>query len=62
MHFGTFPVLTGTPDELRRLTAGTGVTIEDMSPGDTLTIPTTGEMAGQGSEAAWPAMPVLQSK
>ncbi len=32
-HWGTFPVLTGTPEELRKLALG--VTVEDMAPGDT---------------------------
>ena len=37
MHFGTFPVLTGTPDELKRLTKDiSGLEIHDMKPGDTL--------------------------
>jgi L-ascorbate metabolism protein UlaG (beta-lactamase superfamily) len=37
MHFGTFPVLVGTPDELRRLTKDiSGLEIHDMKPGDTL--------------------------
>ena len=34
-HWGTFPILAGTPDELRRLT---GVEIVDMAPGDTVTV------------------------
>ncbi len=33
MHFGTFPVLTGTPDELRKLSGG-GVEIVDLEPGE----------------------------
>ena len=38
MHYGTFPVLTGTPDELRKLTADiSGLRIIDMAPGQTLT-------------------------
>ncbi len=37
MHFGTFPVLVGTPDELKRLTKDiSGLEIHDMKPGDTL--------------------------
>jgi L-ascorbate metabolism protein UlaG (beta-lactamase superfamily) len=37
MHFGTFPVLVGTPEELRRLTKDiSGLEIHDMKPGDTL--------------------------
>ncbi len=39
MHFGTFPVLSGTPDELARLTADIdGLQILAMKPGDTLTL------------------------
>jgi len=38
MHFGTFPVLTGTPEALRsRLADLEGVMIYDLKPGDTLT-------------------------
>ena len=33
MHFGTFPVLTGTPAQLEEL-AGPGVTVLDVEPGD----------------------------
>ncbi|MGH7725664.1 MAG: metal-dependent hydrolase [Candidatus Eiseniibacteriota bacterium] len=37
MHYGTFPPLTGTPDELRRhLTAGTKTEIVALEPGQTL--------------------------
>ena len=35
-HFGTFPVLTGSPDELRELAPN--VTVEDVQPGGTITI------------------------
>jgi L-ascorbate metabolism protein UlaG (beta-lactamase superfamily) len=34
-HYGTFPALTGTPDELRKLT---DVEVVDMAPGDTITV------------------------
>jgi L-ascorbate metabolism protein UlaG (beta-lactamase superfamily) len=34
MHFGTFPALTGTPDELRKLAVGTE--IWDLEPGKTV--------------------------
>ncbi len=34
MHFGTFPVLTGTPAELQRLSEG--VEVREMKPGNTL--------------------------
>jgi len=33
-HYGTFPVLTGTPDELQR--EAPGATILDLAPGDTV--------------------------
>jgi L-ascorbate metabolism protein UlaG (beta-lactamase superfamily) len=37
MHFGTFPVLVGTPDGLKRLTKDiSGLEIHDMKLGDTL--------------------------
>jgi L-ascorbate metabolism protein UlaG (beta-lactamase superfamily) len=36
-HFGTFPVLAGTPDELERL-APSGVTIERLEPGGAVTV------------------------
>jgi L-ascorbate metabolism protein UlaG (beta-lactamase superfamily) len=37
-HFGTFPVLTGTPDGLREATADiAGLTIHTLQPGETLT-------------------------
>jgi L-ascorbate metabolism protein UlaG (beta-lactamase superfamily) len=35
MHFGTFPVLTGTPAELRKLVSG--VEVVEMKPGETVT-------------------------
>jgi L-ascorbate metabolism protein UlaG (beta-lactamase superfamily) len=35
MHFGTFPVLTGTPAELREL-VGSGVEVVDTEPGQAL--------------------------
>lgn len=35
MHFGTFPLLTGTPDELRKLVADMGVEVIQMKPGET---------------------------
>ena len=38
MHYGTFPVLTGTPDRLRELTADVaGLQIIALQPGQTLT-------------------------
>lgn len=37
MHFGTFPVLTGSPERLRELTKDTsGVEIHTLKPGETL--------------------------
>jgi len=35
MHWGTFPLLTGTPTELRRLVEPTGVQVLELSPGET---------------------------
>jgi L-ascorbate metabolism protein UlaG (beta-lactamase superfamily) len=35
-HYGTFPVLTGTPDELRKLAPD--VQVEQLEPGDSLTL------------------------
>jgi L-ascorbate metabolism protein UlaG (beta-lactamase superfamily) len=34
MHFGTFPALTGTPDKLAELVAGTGTEIWPLRPGE----------------------------
>jgi hypothetical protein len=34
MHFGTFPVLTGTPAELKKLV--TAVEVVEMKPGETI--------------------------
>lgn len=36
IHYGTFPVLTGTPVELRRHLSGKAVEIIEMKPGETL--------------------------
>ena len=37
MHYGTFPVLTGTPDELRELTRDVeGLTVHSPSPGESI--------------------------
>jgi L-ascorbate metabolism protein UlaG (beta-lactamase superfamily) len=37
MHFGTFPVLTGTPEALREMTGDiAGLTVYDLKPGETL--------------------------
>ena len=35
MHWGTFPILTGTPDALRASLARTGVEILELKPGET---------------------------
>jgi L-ascorbate metabolism protein UlaG (beta-lactamase superfamily) len=35
-HYGTWPILTGTPEELRELASG--VQIEEMEPGGSLTV------------------------
>ncbi|MBI1926408.1 metal-dependent hydrolase [Candidatus Poribacteria bacterium] len=36
MHYGTFPVLTGTPEALRQLTKEQSVEIVELKPGETL--------------------------
>jgi L-ascorbate metabolism protein UlaG (beta-lactamase superfamily) len=36
MHFGTFPVLTGTVADLRRRVAEMGIEVCDLQPGATL--------------------------
>jgi len=36
MHFGTFPLLKGRPDELRRMAEGMGVEVVEMKPGVTV--------------------------
>lgn len=36
MHYGTFPLLTGTPDALRELTKDQAVEIVELQPGETL--------------------------
>jgi L-ascorbate metabolism protein UlaG (beta-lactamase superfamily) len=35
MHWGTFPVLTGTPAELKRLVEPTGIQVLELKPGET---------------------------
>lgn len=37
MHFGTFPLLTGTPAKLREATAKMDVRLHELEPGQTLT-------------------------
>jgi L-ascorbate metabolism protein UlaG (beta-lactamase superfamily) len=36
-HWGTFPILTGTPEALEKL-APSGVTVEKLQPGETVTV------------------------
>jgi L-ascorbate metabolism protein UlaG (beta-lactamase superfamily) len=35
MHWGTFPILHGTPAEFRRHLAGSGINVIEMKPGET---------------------------
>jgi L-ascorbate metabolism protein UlaG (beta-lactamase superfamily) len=35
MHYGTFPLLTGTPDQLEQHLAGTGIDVLKLKPGET---------------------------
>ena len=35
MHFGTFPVLTGTPSHLRKLVEQKGIEVLELQPGET---------------------------
>jgi L-ascorbate metabolism protein UlaG (beta-lactamase superfamily) len=35
MHWGTFPILTGKPDELKRLVEPKGIQVLELKPGDT---------------------------
>ena len=35
MHYGTFPMLTGTPDELKKLVEPRGVDVLVLKPGET---------------------------
>jgi L-ascorbate metabolism protein UlaG (beta-lactamase superfamily) len=36
IHYGTFPALTGTPEELSRLLDGSGIAVKAISPGESL--------------------------
>lgn len=36
MHWGTFPLLAGRPQQLRELLAGDGILVADLKPGETL--------------------------
>jgi L-ascorbate metabolism protein UlaG (beta-lactamase superfamily) len=38
MHWGTFPVLRGTPAELQRHLAQTGIEVVDVQPGREITL------------------------
>jgi hypothetical protein len=35
MHYGTFPVLTGTPDRLKALVEPQGIDVLVLKPGET---------------------------
>jgi L-ascorbate metabolism protein UlaG (beta-lactamase superfamily) len=37
MHYGTFPILVGRPEQLRELVAPLGVEVIEMAPGETVT-------------------------
>jgi L-ascorbate metabolism protein UlaG (beta-lactamase superfamily) len=37
MHYGTFPLLTGTPDALKRLVEPHGIDVLVLKPGETAT-------------------------
>jgi hypothetical protein len=36
VHYGTFPALTGTPDELKVHLAGTGIEVVAPKPGESV--------------------------
>ncbi len=36
MHYGTFPLLTGTPEALRQLIKEQAVEVVELKPGETL--------------------------
>jgi L-ascorbate metabolism protein UlaG (beta-lactamase superfamily) len=36
VHYGTFPVLTGTPDQLRGFLEGSGIEVRAINPGESL--------------------------
>jgi L-ascorbate metabolism protein UlaG (beta-lactamase superfamily) len=38
MHYGTFPVLTGRPEQLRELVASIGVEVVELTPGETASV------------------------
>jgi L-ascorbate metabolism protein UlaG (beta-lactamase superfamily) len=35
MHWGTFPLLTGTPEHLKEHLAGTSIQVLELKPGET---------------------------
>jgi hypothetical protein len=35
MHYGTFPILTGTPQQLKDHLAGTLIQVLELKPGET---------------------------
>jgi L-ascorbate metabolism protein UlaG (beta-lactamase superfamily) len=35
MHWGTFPLLTGTPEQLKQRLAGTNIQVLELRPGET---------------------------
>jgi L-ascorbate metabolism protein UlaG (beta-lactamase superfamily) len=35
MHYGTFPILTGTPDQLKSLVQPKGIDVLALKPGET---------------------------
>jgi len=35
MHWGTFPLLTGTPEQLKEHLAGTSIQVLELKPGET---------------------------
>ena len=35
MHWGTFPLLTGTPDQLKEHLQGSGIEVLELKPGET---------------------------
>jgi hypothetical protein len=37
MHYGTFPVLTGMPEELRNHLRGKEIEVVELRPGESLT-------------------------
>ena len=59
MHFGTFPLLTGTPSELQKLVSG--VEVLEMKPGVTSAVDRTIDRMTNASTNA-KGKPVTQSK